>query len=119
MKILPPVKTLPPIQSPCAPPRADRQPAYLAAKRSPGLWVPVECEGHREALYLANGARRHATLNLEAEQRGNVVFIRYLGRNGFQPVHRPSGDLAAKETMLRVFSPESIAAANEALGRHS
>lgn len=104
MKILTPVRELPPraAATPNPPHRGDRKPAYLAAKRAPGQWVPVECEGHREALYLANGARHHATMLLEAEQRGHVVYLRFIGRVGFQPIREPSADLQARQTLERI-----------------
>lgn len=104
MKIHTPVSSLPAIapQAPHPAPRPDRRLAYKAAQRSAGLWVPVECESYREALYLANGARRHASLNIEAEQRGQVVYLRYIGRVGAPPVHQSSPAIAAQEAHHRV-----------------
>ncbi len=104
MKIHTPVNSLPAIapQTPHPAHRPDRRLAYKAAQRSAGLWVPVECESYREALYLANGARRHASLNIEAEQRGQVTYLRYIGRVGNAPTHPPSHVLAARTSIDRV-----------------
>jgi hypothetical protein len=103
MKIHEPIAALPaaPPATPWPAHRPNRQTAYKAAQRSAGQWVPVECEGHREALYLANGARRHATFNIEAEQRGNVVYLRFIGRVGQTPTHPPSHAISARASLER------------------
>lgn len=102
MKIHAPIDALP--ASPPANPslRPDRQPAYLAAKRSAGLWVPVECDSYRAATYLANGARRHVLHIIEAQQRGSVVYLRYIGQAGVQLTHLPTADRCAREALQRV-----------------
>lgn len=103
MKIHEPIAALPaaPIATPWPAHRPNRQLAYKAAQRSAGQWVPIECVGHREALYLANGARRHATFNIEAEQRGSTVYLRYIGPVGTEPIHAPSHALAARASLER------------------
>lgn len=104
MKILTPVAELPPrVQgNPYPPERLDRRTAYLAAKRAVGQWLPVECADNRQALQLANGARSHSTWRLEAEQRGTVVYLRYIGRVGFEPIRPSSADLQARRTLERI-----------------
>jgi hypothetical protein len=104
VKVHEPVSALPAAapQTPHPAHRPDRRLAYKAAQRSAGLWVPVECESYREALYLANGARRHATLNIEAEQRGSTVYLRYIGQVGHRPSHQPTPGICAQATLQRV-----------------
>lgn len=84
MTILEPVQALPPVPT-STPYSAEREHrrrvAYLAAKRAEGLWLPVECDEHEEARRLAKSARTHSRFLFEAEQRGRVCYLRFLGRN--------------------------------------
>lgn len=84
MTILEPVIELPPVakSSPYSDERERwRRVAYLAAKRADGKWLPVECDEHEEARRLAKSARKHSRFIFDAEQRGNVCYLRFLGKN--------------------------------------
>lgn len=104
MKLLDPIAELPArVQgNPYPPARVARKTVYEAARRCAGQWLPVECESYREALYLANGARQHTTWRLEAEQRGTICYLRFIGRHGFEPIRQASADLQARRTLERI-----------------
>lgn len=106
MKFHGPITDLPARQAgkPYQPLRSEmRRGAYVAAKRVHGKWLPVECDSYKDALYLANGARSHSRWRFEAEQRGTMCYLRFIGRVGaFEPIHPTSGEIEAARTHERI-----------------